>query len=77
MPPYKKQSKVSVTLCGVNTMLRATTIPKINAKPWHQRHGDWEHSKVLSLIQCKKVEHIATKELVKLHSHGTYHTKAG
>jgi hypothetical protein len=66
---YQKQSKVGVTSCGVDTMWGATATPKINAKPWHQRQGDWEHSKVLSLIQCKKLEHIATKELVKLHSH--------
>jgi hypothetical protein len=59
-------------------MLGATTTININAKPWNQRQGDWEHSKVLSLIQCKKLKHIATKELLKLHfSHGIYHKKSG
>jgi hypothetical protein len=33
MPPYKKQSEISVTSCGVDKMLGATTTPNINAKP--------------------------------------------
>ncbi len=69
MLAYQKKSKVGVTSCGIDTMLGATTTPNINVKRWHQRQGDWEHSTILSIIQCKKLEHIATKELAKLHSH--------
>ncbi len=71
----KSRCNVDTPLLGVDTMLETTTTPNINAKPCNQRQGDLEHPKVLSLIQCMKLEHIATKKLVKLRSHMVLTTK--
>jgi hypothetical protein len=47
-------------------MPRASTTPR-NVGPFWQRQGNWEHFEVLVMIQCKKMGHLALRELVDLH----------
>jgi hypothetical protein len=60
-----------------SAMARKIVTPQIalniNEKP-SQQQGNWEHFEILSLIQCKRLEHHALKELIKKKIHMVFAT---